>query len=426
MQTIKSPQKPWFGRPKLWLLDSFDVLSRPEVIIACVEPILRLIRGESAPEQIKLSQARRILVVQPDLIGDVLMTTPFLRELRQNAPEANITLITDKIVSNLVELCPHVDRFVAVDSNGWKLRFRWKFARNAFVLCVSNLLWQKYDLVVFPHWGTDQYYASLICYLSGAKTRVAYSEQVCEEKRESNKNYDKLFTHLFQGFPTTSISHESENYLSLISFMGGSIKNASPEMFIDNLDRQAAAVLLGKKESKRLRVAVCLGASHARKRWPVEFYQQVMDQIAKKHAVQFVVVGSKSEIVLARQLKGDFIDCVGKTTLRECAAVMEKCDVYLGNDTAPMHMAAAMGLAVVAISCHPLDGSLVSAYSPNRFGPRTLHSSVLQPVSLQGKCAVEVQGQKFCRHASAHCIRSVSVVDATAAVSKFLSRSKIA
>ena len=426
MHTTKSPKKPWFGRPKLWLLDSFDVLSRPEVIIACVEPVLRLIRGKSEQERIKLAKARRILVVQPDLIGDVLMTTPFLRELRENAPDASITLVTDKIAYNLVELCPHVDRFVSVDSKGWQLRFRWKFARNAFLLCCGDLLWQKYDLVVFPHWGTDHYYASIICYLSGAKTRVAYSEQVCEEKRHANKNYDRLFTHLFQGFPTTSVSHESENSLSLISFMGGSIKNALPEMWIDDFDRQAALSLVGKRKANSLRVAVCLGASHARKRWPVEFYQQVMDQISKKHDVQFVVVGSKAEIILARQLKGDFVDCVGKTSLRECAAVMETCDVYLGNDTAPMHIAAAMGLAIVAISCHPLDGDLISSYSPNRFGPRTLRSSVLQPLRLQGKCAVEIQGQRFCRHASAHCIRSVSVVDATAAVSKFLSNSKIA
>jgi ADP-heptose:LPS heptosyltransferase len=410
----------WFSHFKLQLRDRFEFLARPEMLVTCAEPIMKYIRASFVDEQISLQQVRRIIVVQPDLIGDVLLTTPFLRELRLNAPKAQITLLVDKGAANLVELCPYVNRIVSVDSKNWRLYWRWKFAQNAFFLGLSNLLWRRFDLAIFPHWGTDHYYASAMCYFSGAKMRVAYSEDVCEEKRVANRNYDQLFTHVFLGSLEASVTHESENLLALLSLIGGNVRNSALELWIDEKDRTVARRLLGERPANCVRIAICLGASHERKRWLVENFDQVIEQIRRSHTVQFVVVGSKSETHLVEQLRSSVISSVGATTLRECAAIMEQCDLYVGNDTGPMHIAAAMGLPIVAVSCHPQDASLDSSYAPNRFGPKSNNSLVLQPSNLKDECVIEKEGLRYCRATVAHCILGVPVEAVLSAVETLL------
>ena len=119
-----------------------------------------------------------------DEIGDVVMTTPFLRELRRNLPGAWITLAVKPSLFNLVELCPYVNEVLTYEKELQKsvafalLRHHWRDIKSAVAFSRK----QPYDLAIVPRWDTDYYNASYLAYFSGAPWRIGYSESVTECK----------------------------------------------------------------------------------------------------------------------------------------------------------------------------------------------------------------------------------------------------
>jgi heptosyltransferase-2 len=103
------------------------------------------------------------------------------------------------------------------------------------------------------------------------------------------------------------------------------------------------------------------------------------------------------------------IDLVGQTTLRQTAAVLEQCDLYVGNDTGPLHIAAAAGTPVVVVMSHPLGGDPTWRYSPDRFGPRGVPSRIIRPEPVP-PCTT------YCRSGIAHCILNVPIDQVTRAI----------
>ena len=98
------------------------------------------------------------------------------------------------------------------------------------------------------------------------------------------------------------------------------------------------------------------------------------------------------------------INLVNQTTLRETAAIIDACDIYLGGDTGLMHIAAALKKRGVVISCHPIGADEDHANSPKRFGPWKSPMQIVRPRALPG-C------EHGCNREDAHCIREISVED---------------
>lgn len=117
-----------------------------------------------------LTQSRaykNILLIRLDEIGDVVLMTPLLREMRSNYPEADITLIVKPQVYNLVELCPYVNKVMTFD----RYEGRFSFILNiikAFRYAKVFLWKEKYDLVIVPRWDTDYYGASFLAFFQVA------------------------------------------------------------------------------------------------------------------------------------------------------------------------------------------------------------------------------------------------------------------
>ncbi len=133
---------------------------------------------------------------------------------------------------------------------------------------------------------------------------------------------------------------------------------------------------------------------------------------------QILLVGSPAEREagkLFRELGNRVLNSIGKTTLREAAALLKHCQLYVGNDTGPMHLAAANGVPVVAVSCHPLEAAPSRAYSPKRFSPWKVQHRILQPKGAFDVCANSGKlenGLSFCDYCisdRAHCILGVTI-----------------
>jgi ADP-heptose:LPS heptosyltransferase len=140
--------------------------------------------------------------------------------------------------------------------------------------------------------------------------------------------------------------------------------------------------------------------------------------LAQKHGTRIVLLGGKAEqefaAVLADGLGSTAISAAGVLSLRAAAALLRRCRLYIGHDTGAMHLAAAVGVPVVEISCHPLTGSPYSWNAPQRFGPWGVPSRILQPTKPLPPCRNECDTDK------PHCILQIEPDAVIAAAEELL------
>lgn len=377
-------------------------------------------------EQIDLKRLERVLIIRPDEIGDVILTTPFLRELRRNLPDARITLLVKPAIRNLVELCPYVDEVLTYEPSVSRYWRSFQATSRALRLSREHLFKRDYDLAIAPRWDVDSYYGSMVTFLSGARQRLGYSEKVTEEKSRLNAGLDRLFTHVIND---GALRHEVEKNLDLIALMGGTVELDRLELWFSEEDELCADKILAAHgvHDDDLLIAVAPGAGHPKRMWPISNFIELGAWFKENCRGFLVVVGSKEEEQLGDELKSRLgntvINAVGQTSLREAGALLKRCHLFIGNDAGPMHLAAAAGLPVIEISCHPRDplgGLTAHVNSPSRFGPWRVPQVILCPDKALDPCSAA------CISRRAHCIQGVSVEQVQEAMTTLLSRPALA
>ncbi|HMV82085.1 MAG TPA: glycosyltransferase family 9 protein [Blastocatellia bacterium] len=310
-------------------------------------------RRASTPDGL-LPEVRNVLIVRLDEIGDVVLTTPLFRELRRNLPTAHITLVVRPHVAELMRHCPYVNEVLAYECDTAHLRWQ-RFRQHLSAIRFSRKhLWaRRYDLALLPRWDVDQDHAAFVTYFSGAKWRMGYSETVSEQKQRLNGGLDHLLTHPIND---RAPKHEVERSLALLHALGGNVSEAQlelwttaeDEVFAERTFRQA-----GIAATDTL-IALCpAGGTSPLKQWPVSRFVELGCRLQAEHSARLMLVGGSGEeslgAELERGLNAPALNLIGQTTLRQLAAVLRRCSLYVGNDTGPMHVAAAMDVPVVAL-----------------------------------------------------------------------------
>ncbi|MGD8313725.1 MAG: methyltransferase domain-containing protein [Syntrophobacterales bacterium] len=395
---------------------SFPILPRLSVCVGA--SLFKVLGRRQKGGRLNPERVQRALVVRLDAIGDVIMTTPFLRELRKFLPGAWITLVIRPALFNLVELCPYVNEILSFDCHVRGSLKHLRLHMRTLDLARKRFWNRPFDLAIVPRWDADIYHAAFVASSSGATWRLAYSEHVNESKSELNKGYDQLFTHILDD---KTLKHEVEHSLEIVRYLGGAGEEERLEVWLSPEDHAMAENLLQSHEVSPddLLIALGPGAGDLRRMWPLGNVAELGTWLKEKYNASLLVVGGSGEEYLGheleRQLSGKVINSVGRTTLRQVCALLRHCQLYIGNDTGAMHLASAAGVSVVEISCHPLNGSRLHANSPRRFGPWGVDFTVLQPEKAIEPCS------EGCTAAQAHCIKTVTVADVKHAVEKHLS-----
>jgi lipopolysaccharide core biosynthesis protein len=350
--------------------------------------------------------APKILVIRLDEIGDMVMMSSFLRELRRNYPTAHITLVVNLEVYNLVELCPYVDETLSFPRRGG----RYSFYRNlwsAVLFSYRYLKKEDYELALVPRFDADAGYgAGMLAFLSGAKKRVGYSECVLPHKMISDKGYDGFYTRLLFS-KTAAVFHEVERNLDVLRYIGGYIANDSLEVWFDDADRNKCSGMLSSLGDVEVKIVLSISSGSPKREWPAEKFIELVKELTPFNIAWVIVGAGERAVTNARKIEEacPFVaNLVNQTTLRETAAIIDACDIYLGGDTGLMHIAAALKKTGVVISCHPIGADEDHANSPKRFGPWKSPMQIVHPKALPG-C------EHGCNREDAHCIREVSVED---------------
>jgi heptosyltransferase-2 len=310
-------------------------------------------RSSTVNDPISASQIRRVLIVRLDELGDVAMTTPLLRELRRNLPGGWLTLIVKPDLKNLMELCPYVDEVLTYD---WR-RNRpfaplWQYGR-VINLARRHLWRRRFDLAILPRWDTDAYLGTHLLNWSGARWRLAYSERVSPVKSVRNKGFNRLLTHVLEG---GGLKHEVQRNTDVIRFLGGAVAHEQLELWTSKEDETFADRVL---ESFRVANGEPLfafapsGGHSPLKQWPARNFARMGLYLRERFGGRLLIFGEDGEKELGREFEvslGDSaIDLIGKTTLRQMAALLKRCRLFIGNDAGPMHVASAMNVPVVAL-----------------------------------------------------------------------------
>ena len=378
---------------------------------ATMEPVFKRLgfREQSA------SPAPSILVSYIGRAGDNILTTPMLRELRRNQPQAHITFVTTSAVYSLMELCPYVDEVLHIPYLSSKQDD--SFVLQTIISFAREHLWKRhYDICILPQWPSDNRPSRLLSYLSGSRERWGYSDTA--QKLYAPLNIfptDELYllNHTICNPP--EIIHEACRYLYMLEAMGMSVCERHTELWLSQQDRERAEALLTplRRSAGDILVAISTGAGDNSRQYPIEKWLTAMKEITALGG-RFIIIGGPSEIEDGKYLekglpKDTVLNLTGQTTLRESVAIIEASDLFMGNDSGMMHAAAACQRPIIAVyrealDKEPLATGLLSEF--RRFEPYMTSYIALRPEHALGDCRTAIC-YGGCQSLTAHCICQV-------------------
>lgn len=320
------------------------------------------------------SDIQRVLVVRLDeTIGDTVMFSPFLRELRRALPSAEITLVINEARTDMYEACPHVDR-VFPTSLGCAAS-RSVFARpfNSRRLIRRVIGNGRFDVAVAPRVDYDHHSAFIVA-ASGAPVRVGFGAQSTQRKAVVNRGVDRLFTHTLVSAPHR---HESDRVLDLLSLMGMKFDDAQPELWISEESSRLADEYLAANDLRDFVVVAPTGGHSALKQWPTKRYGDLAEQLLTDDPVVFIGAPSDRALIdeLPDSVRNRIHVAIGSLRVMETAAMIRRAKGFVGADSGMSHVAAAAGIPTVSV----FGPTCIHAFSPR--GPS---SSV---VSLDLACS---------------------------------------
>jgi len=291
-----------------------------------------------------LTKVRRLGVLRPDGIGDMVLTTGMLRELRRQLPATRITLICQSAWASWMRTCPWVDDVIDVNVTSGGIREpRRLFELVRFVRRVWPL-----DLEVLVQPGTLYWYvpSRTLAWFSGAPVRICW-----EDPDLGVDTGGGLHTH---NLPYPNRLHETEKCFRMLEVMGLEGEGRRLDAWWTQEDASHGDQIVREaRNGQRKLVALGLGASESSRRWPVQRYLEVIRKVASQRDVAFLALGGSDVADSCRWLSAQAPGVVSYAgdclPLGVIWAAIARCDLYLGNDTGLMHMAAATRTPVVVV-----------------------------------------------------------------------------
>jgi heptosyltransferase-2 len=362
-------------------------------------------------------QPTSFLVVRLDSLGDVVMTTPLFRALKSAFPRSRCTVVVQNSYKSLLATNPHVDEILTLPGIDWAwLPQRLRRLVATLVFYGSHLRNRHFDFAISPRWDADEHLSTLLCVLSNAGTRVAYTEHASAAKQKMNRGFDGAFGLCL---PPGPVQHEVLRNLAIAAAVGAPSCDGRLDIHITAHDRRRAGQLLEKVPPSARLVALGIGAQSPGRRWPLKRYAETIAKLNRVQRVCPVIVCSESEfgdaLQLAELLPGPPVIVSGEQLRRVCA-VLERCQLFIGNDSGCAHLAAAMGCHTLVLSRHPRSGDHNHFNSPVRFAPYGRQVRVLQPTTGLEGC------RQACVMPKPHCILQISADQAFAAAHQLLIR----
>lgn len=281
-------------------------------------------------------RTKNILLMNVNWLGDVLFSTPTIRALKRNFPQARISVLIHPRCREILEGNPSIDELITYDEEGIHRSFIGKLR------LIFYLRKKRFERVYILHRSLTR---AIIAYLSGIPKRIGY-------------RYRKRALFLTDNFklPLSNL-HRADFYLGILNSSGIEVKGDDKklEFFITDKERQGIKEIL-KTEGIRYDedfIVINPGANWLPKRWPKENFAELADILIEKYSKRVVITGSKKDSALAdeiaRLMKNRPVILAGKTTLKELGGLLERASLVISADSGPLHIAIAMGIKAIGL-----------------------------------------------------------------------------
>jgi ADP-heptose:LPS heptosyltransferase len=303
---------------------------------------------------------RNILVIDFGQLGDIVMSLPALRAIREKFPYAKITVAVGKPGKELLSLAGFANEILEVDRvslrDGPTLVSIGRIAK--FVAQVRK---QKFDFVIDLH---SYYETNILGFLSGAPQRL-YS-------RRENRSLDFLGNFKPQPAREKTTAHLVDRYLDLLKPLGIQDPPRTPVLRTSNAGDLAVEALLKKEkaQSGELLAGIFPGAGNASRLWPLEKFAEVADHLIRNDRVRVIVFAGPEERELVPQMRSVFparTIFFDRLTIPQLAAAQARLTLFISNDTGPAHIAAAVGTPVVVVMDREEPNTFMPVGEQNRF-----------------------------------------------------------
>lgn len=280
---------------------------------------------------------RRILIVRTDRVGDVVMITPMIRELRRTFPDSFIAALTNPNSADVLIGNPHLNLVITDDKS-----------KGSFVKTVNAIRECKFTdgLLVMP---TET--AAYQMFLAGVKNRIGVGRKLYEVitfmKSVSRNKYIPL-------------RHEADYCMDLARAIGVVTDKLNPEIFTSDIEQEQGEELLKASGSKpgRERIIVHTGSGGSSRNWSEKKYNVLVEMLLKKSDnLEIVLTAKEMSQGFAKECinlgNGRVVNVVPSVKrLRDLILIIARADTLIASSTGPLHIASALGVRTIGLFCH--------------------------------------------------------------------------
>lgn len=282
------------------------------------------------------SQEAKIMIRAANWVGDAIMTTPVVRAIRKNYPKAEITVLAKPWVIPVYEHNPYIDKIMVYEANerhkkGW-----------GTIILSKDIQARGFDLAVLMQ---NAFEAALIAFLGRVKERLGYNTDA----------RSLLLNRCVKMNPVLKKRHLIEYYNGILNGAGLVSDGEKMDLYISSKDQDYASALLKKElPGDAMVIGINPGATGGTaKRWFPERYADLCQKLSQEYNTKILIFGGPADHELGEYIlklsKGSAINIAGKTSLGQAFALIEKCSLFITNDSGLMHAAAALDVNQIAV-----------------------------------------------------------------------------
>ncbi len=335
---------------------------------------------------------KKILIRMPNWLGDAVMATPILEDIRHAYPDAHITILCHEAIGSLLQQNPFADDFILFSKD---IKKDPKQLRELF----ARLRASSFDIGLLL---TNSFSSAWWFFRSGIKKRIGY-----------RTHYRRLL--LTQSLPlphNEETQHQVLTYKTLLSALNIPLSSSAPKLFVTQKEIAQAHTFLHTYGISSQHTIIGINPSAAygeAKCWPIDRFQQLCTYLLKHPDLHILCFGDASSKQLISTLTSGMQNRVhnlaAATSLRELLALISQCRCLVTNDSGPMHIAAALQVPLVA-----LFGSTNEIKTgPYGYKGSVIHKHVACSPCYLRKCPIDFR-----------CMTQITVGEVAAQVEKIL------
>lgn len=288
------------------------------------------------PKPVNKEQVQRILLIKMERLGDLVLTTPAIRAIRQHFPLSTVSIVVNSYSRDIIGHDPHLDEVFVFDAQGIHKTLKGK------IQFIKRLRLRKFDLAIDLSTRDFLLLPPLLLYLSGAKVTVGLN------------NLGRGFLFNIKAKPYPKPRPLTKEIFHILFPLGITYSDTQPKLFLSGEDKDdVEQYLRGEKiREDDILVGIHPGGYFETIRWTKEGYAKVADYLMTRYNAKVFFVGGTKERDLADEIAGLMANTpfnhAGKTSLGQLMALTSKCHLFIGGSSGPFNIA--LGFDIPTIS----------------------------------------------------------------------------